>query len=132
METTLSAADHARATPVGATVKDLETRWRRLSPRVTVPSTPWVSHAISGATLVLWLLLLAAPFGLKGVFVWSAGIVYAAYDTVLLVFTFFETLALLRPALPAPPYPGGFGRRAERGDGPAGNPEGPHGSGAAA
>ncbi len=62
-----------------------------------------MSHAISGATLILWVLLLAAPFGLKGVFVWSAGIVYAAYDTILLVFTFVETLALLRPALPGPP-----------------------------
>jgi cellulose synthase/poly-beta-1,6-N-acetylglucosamine synthase-like glycosyltransferase len=103
MGATLSAAGQTRGAPIGATVKDLETRWRRLSPRVAVPPTPWVSHAISGATLVLWLLLLAAPFGLKGVFVWSAGLVYAAYDTVLLVFTFFETLTLLRPALPAPP-----------------------------
>jgi hypothetical protein len=99
----LTAADRPRNPPIAAFADDLESRWRVLSPRLSPPPTPWPSYAIHGATLVLWLLLLAAPFGLKGVFVWSAGIVYAAYDTILLVFTFLETLALLRPTPGASP-----------------------------
>jgi cellulose synthase/poly-beta-1,6-N-acetylglucosamine synthase-like glycosyltransferase len=91
------AADRLAASP-----ERLEERLRILSPRRSPPPTPWPSYAIHGATLALWILLLAAPFGLKGVFVWSAGIVYALYDTVLLVFTFVETLPLLRPPPPVP------------------------------
>jgi cellulose synthase/poly-beta-1,6-N-acetylglucosamine synthase-like glycosyltransferase len=93
----LFTPDHGVASPEG-----LEVRMRALSPRRSPPPTPLASSLIHGATLILWVLLLAAPFGLKGVFVWSAGIVYAAYDTVLLVFTFVATLTLLRPARPAP------------------------------
>ena len=89
--------------PLAASPEGLARRLRILSPRLSPPPTPWPSYAIHGATMALWILLLAAPFGLKGVFVWSAGIVYASYDTVLLVFTFVRTLALLRPPPPAPP-----------------------------
>ena len=51
--------------------------------------------------LALWILLLGAPFGLHGVWVWSAGLIYVTYDTLLLAFTFWQTLPLLRP----PPTP---------------------------
>jgi cellulose synthase/poly-beta-1,6-N-acetylglucosamine synthase-like glycosyltransferase len=98
----LSVSDRLPTSPEG-----LEARLSILSPRRLPPPTPWPSWAIHGGALALWIVLLAAPFGLKGVFVWSAGIAYAGYDTVLLVFTFVETLALLRPS---PPVPSGLPR----------------------
>jgi cellulose synthase/poly-beta-1,6-N-acetylglucosamine synthase-like glycosyltransferase len=82
---------------LAATPSDLAARLRTLSPRRSPTPTPWVSYLIHGAGAGLWVVLLAAPFVLHGVFVWSAGLVYASYDTVLLVFTFVETLRLLRP-----------------------------------
>jgi cellulose synthase/poly-beta-1,6-N-acetylglucosamine synthase-like glycosyltransferase len=96
-EAALRSADRISVSP-----EALEARLRVLSPRRSPPPTPWPSYAIHGATLVLWVLLLAAPFGLKGVFVWSAGITYAIYDTILLVFTFLATLRILRTPPPPP------------------------------
>lgn len=66
------------------------------SPRRSPPPTPAASLAIHAAVLLLWLGLFAAPFRLHGIWVWSAGLVYVAYDTVLLGFTFWATLPLLR------------------------------------
>ena len=71
------------------------------SPRISPQPIPWVSRAIHAGVLLLWVLLLGAPFGLHGVWVWSAGLIYVSYDTLLLVFTFWQTLPLLRPA-PSP------------------------------
>jgi len=92
-----SADDGLAAAPA-----DLAARLKTLSPRRSPPPTPWVSSAIHGAAAALWVALLAAPFVFNGVFVWSVGIVYASYDTILLVFTFFATLRLLRPFEPVP------------------------------
>jgi cellulose synthase/poly-beta-1,6-N-acetylglucosamine synthase-like glycosyltransferase len=75
------------------------------SPRHSPPPTPLVSRAIHIGVLVLWVLLLAAPFGLHGVFVWSAGLLYVAYDTLLLALTFWLTLPLI--ARQAPPATSG-------------------------
>ncbi|MGC1301648.1 MAG: glycosyltransferase [Caulobacteraceae bacterium] len=73
------------------------------SPRRSPPPTPLASRAIHVGVLVLWALLLGAPFGLHGVFVWSAGLLYVTYDTLLLVLTFCLTLPLLaRQPSPAP------------------------------
>ena len=74
---------------------------RANSPRYTPEPTPWVSIAIHGGVALLWLLLFAGAFAFTGIFAWSVGLVYVAYDTVLLVFTFVQTWALRRP-LPAP------------------------------
>jgi cellulose synthase/poly-beta-1,6-N-acetylglucosamine synthase-like glycosyltransferase len=93
-----SGDDRLAATPAA-----LAARLNSLSPRRSQTPTPWVSLVIHGGAVALWVGLLAAPFGLHGVFVWSAGIVYASYDTILLVFTFVETLPLLRKSAPAPP-----------------------------
>ncbi len=73
------------------------------SPRRTPPPTPWMSVAIHASVVVLWIALLGAPFGLHGVWVWSAGLIYVAYDTALLVFTFWQTLPMLaaRPRVDA-------------------------------
>ena len=73
------------------------------SPRLTPPPTPLASRAIHLSVLCLWALLLAAPFGLHGVWVWSAGLVYVTYDTLLLAFTFWQTLPLARRAPTAAP-----------------------------
>lgn len=72
---------------------------RTLSPRWSPTPTPWVSTVIHGATFLVWIFLLVTPFLLKGIYVWSAGIIYAAYDTILLIFTFWATLRLLRPPI---------------------------------
>ena len=95
-------AEGAVTDPVHA---NLEARRRAASPRLTPPPTPLVSRAIHGSVLLLWALLLAAPFVLHGVWVWSAGLLYAGYDTLLLAFTFWQTLPLARAA-PAPPAGG--------------------------
>ncbi len=89
----------ARATPAQVEA-DLAARLTAQSPRRTPPPTPWASTAIHAAVLVLWIALLSAPFGLHGVWVWSAGLVYVTYDTLLLVFTFWQTLPLLRTVPP--------------------------------
>jgi cellulose synthase/poly-beta-1,6-N-acetylglucosamine synthase-like glycosyltransferase len=74
------------------------------SPRRTPPPTPLASVAIHGAVLGLWVLLFAAAFGLRGVWAWSAGLAYVTYDTVLLIFTFWQTLPLqTRRPTPTPP-----------------------------
>ncbi len=89
--------DLRRATPAQVEA-DLDARLTAQSPRRTPPPTPWTSTAIHAAVLVLWIALLGAPFGLHGVWVWSAGLIYATYDTLLLVFTFWQTLPLLKTA----------------------------------
>ncbi len=73
-----------------------------LSPRYAPPPTPLRSRLIHGAVFALWLLLFARAFGGGGLFAWSAGLAYVAYDTVLLGFVFWQTRGLLRPAPPAP------------------------------
>ena len=52
---------------------------------------------IHGAVMALWLALFARALTVDSVFSWSAGIVYVLYDTALLAFVFWQTLALLRP-----------------------------------
>ncbi len=81
---------------------ELAERLTAQSPRRTPPPTPWASTAIHAAVLVLWIALLGAPFGLHGVWVWSAGLVYVTYDTLLLAFTFWQTLPLLKTPAPMP------------------------------
>jgi len=77
---------------------------RAHSPRYTPGPTPWPSLAIHAGVAVLWGLLFAGAFAFTGVFAWSVGLVYVAYDTVLLAFTFVQTWALRR-ARPAPALP---------------------------
>ena len=67
------------------------------SPRLRPPPTPWQSVAIHGAVLALWVVLLARSVLADSLFAWSVGLVYIAYDTVLIGFVFVQTLALLKP-----------------------------------
>ena len=73
------------------------------SPRTSPEPTPLASRAIHLAVLALWIALFAAPFGFHGVWVWSAGLIYVVYDTLLLAFTFWQTLPLRQAARPNGP-----------------------------
>ncbi len=88
--------------------QDLAAKRATISPRYAPPPTPLRSRLIHGGALLLWVLLFARAFGGGGLFAWSAGLAYIGYDTVLLAFVFWQTLALLRrppvnPAAAAPP-----------------------------
>jgi cellulose synthase/poly-beta-1,6-N-acetylglucosamine synthase-like glycosyltransferase len=81
----------------------LDLKRHTLSPRYAPPPTPPRAVLIHGGAMLLWVLLFARAFGAGGVFAWSIGLAYVGYDTVLLVFVFVATLALLRPRRhPAP------------------------------
>ncbi|MGI4813248.1 MAG: glycosyltransferase family 2 protein [Janthinobacterium lividum] len=67
------------------------------SPRIVPPPTPFISVAIHLGVMVLWVVLFAQAFFLKGVVAWSTGIAYVVYDTLLLIFVAWQTLTLIRP-----------------------------------
>ncbi len=79
----------------------LDARLRAASPRYSLPATPLRSYLIHGSILLLWLGLFAMAFRFTGVLAWSTGIVYVVYDTVLLVFVFWQTLRLVGPGNPS-------------------------------
>ncbi len=85
---------------VSGVEQELARRRAAISPRYAPPPTPLRSRLIHGGVLVLWLLLFARAFGGGGLFAWSAGLVYILYDTVLLAFVFWQTLALLQRVPP--------------------------------
>lgn len=88
---------------IAAIEQQLARTRQAVSPRFAPPPTPLRSRLIHGGALLLWVLLLARAFGGGGLWAWSAGLAYIAYDTVLLGFVFWQTLALLRPAPPGLP-----------------------------
>jgi cellulose synthase/poly-beta-1,6-N-acetylglucosamine synthase-like glycosyltransferase len=73
------------------------------SPRHTAVRTPIASILIHGAVLLLWLAVVARACMPGGLFTWSAGLVYASYDSLLLGFTTWQTWVLLRPQVTRPP-----------------------------
>ena len=75
----------------------LELSLKAASPRHNPPPTPLRSYMIHGGVLLLWAGLFAMAFRFTGVLAWSSGLVYVAYDTVLLVFVFWQTLRLVGP-----------------------------------
>ena len=85
--------------------QDLAAKRAAISPRYAPPPTPMRCRLIHGGALVLWVLLFARAFGGGGQFAWSAGLGNLGYDTVLLVFVFWQTLALLRRTPAAVPGP---------------------------
>ena len=74
----------------------LQTLLHAHSPRFTVPPTPLASLLVHGGVALLWVLLFGGAFFFTGVLAWSVGLVYIAYDTVLLVFTAIQTWTLRR------------------------------------
>ena len=79
----------------------LNARLWAVSPRYSPPTTPLRSYFIHGSILLLWLGLFAMAFRFTGLLAWSTGIVYVVYDTVLLVFVFWQTLRLVAPGNPS-------------------------------
>ncbi len=74
----------------------LEATLHANAPRWTKPATPLASLLIHGGVSALWILLFARAFLGHGIGAWSVGIIYIAYDTALLAFTFWQTLKLGR------------------------------------
>ena len=66
------------------------------SPRFAPPRTPLPAVLIHGGVIVLWVALFARAFRFDGPFAYSAGIVYAAYDTALLLYVGWQTRVLAR------------------------------------
>ncbi len=75
---------------------------RAASPRYSLPPTPLRSYVIHGAVLLVWVALFAMVFRFSGVLVWSVGVAYVLYDTVLLAFVFWKTLHLAKLQQAAP------------------------------
>ena len=59
----------------------------RFSSRLTPPRTPAISVLIHAAVLAIWVALFLLAFGRGGVFAWSIGLAYLAYDVALQAFT---------------------------------------------
>ncbi len=55
---------------------------------------PFISLMIYLAVLALWALLFGRAFFLNSIWAWSAGMVYIAYDTVLMLYVVWQTLPL--------------------------------------
>jgi glycosyltransferase involved in cell wall biosynthesis len=68
------------------------------SSRISPPPTPARSALIHGGVLAAWVLLFVLAFRHGGVFAWSVGLAYIAYDTLLQVFVGWQTWRLLMPA----------------------------------
>ncbi|MET0968059.1 MAG: glycosyltransferase family 2 protein [Tardiphaga sp.] len=64
------------------------------SPRITPRRMPFPSLMIYVAVIALWAILFTRSFWLNDIWVWSAGMVYIAYDTVLMLFVVWQTLPL--------------------------------------
>ncbi|BET10607.1 glycosyltransferase family 2 protein [Pandoraea sputorum] len=78
-------------------VAQLEASREQHSPRFTLPPTPLASWLVHTGVAVLWCLLFAQAFFLKGVFAWGTGVAYVVYDTLLLTFVFWQAWRLMRP-----------------------------------
>ena len=80
-------------------LSSLERSLKAASPRYCPPPTPLRTVLIHASVMLLWGALLAMAFRYTGVLAWSTGIAYVTYDTVLLVFVFWQTLRLARAPL---------------------------------
>ncbi len=68
----------------------------KISPRFHRTATPWRSVAVHGSVLALWALLLWAAFHQNNALAWSVGVIYAGYDTALLLFVAWQSRDLRR------------------------------------
>ncbi len=103
----------------------LERAFAAASPRVSPPPTPWRSVLIHGSVLALWIVLFSRAFmqgsqmghnvGSGEVWSWSVGVAYVLYDTVLLFFVGWQTLALFKIEAATRPAPERATRRSTLG-----------------
>src|SRR5271166_481773 len=75
----------------------LDAAFSAASPRLSARGTKLASLLIHLGAFALWIVLFAPAFTFDGLLAWSAGIVYVCYDTLLILFVFRQSLALLRP-----------------------------------
>ncbi|MGF6773472.1 cellulose synthase/poly-beta-1,6-N-acetylglucosamine synthase-like glycosyltransferase [Paraburkholderia sp. GAS199] len=83
--------------------KTLEQALALASPRILPRPATALSTLIHLSVVVLWLLLFARAFFLRGVVAWSTGIAYVLYDTLLLAFVTWKAWPLMRPTPPLEP-----------------------------
>jgi cellulose synthase/poly-beta-1,6-N-acetylglucosamine synthase-like glycosyltransferase len=72
----------------------LQASFAAASPRITPRRMPFISLMIYVAVLALWALLFGRSLFLNSIWAWSAGMVYIAYDTVLMLYVVWQTLPL--------------------------------------
>lgn len=72
------------------------------SPRITPRRMPVVSLIIYLVVLALWLVLFGRSLWLSSIWAWSAGMVYIAYDTLLMLYVVQQTLPLGFGAIGSP------------------------------
>ncbi|MDQ2878220.1 MAG: glycosyltransferase family 2 protein [Pseudomonadota bacterium] len=77
------------------------------SPRISPRPVSWLSRAVNGAAPLVFIVLIVQAFFRQGIAVWSIGIAYILYDTVLLAFTAWN-IRDLRVAPPAMPEGSGL------------------------
>ena len=80
----------------------LESAFAVNSPRLMPRGAALAGWSIHIAVIALWVALFAQVFLQVGAGLWSIGIAYIAYDTLLLAFVVWQTLPLRRAARPAP------------------------------
>ncbi|WP_398476630.1 glycosyltransferase family 2 protein [Tardiphaga sp.] len=72
----------------------LQQAFAAASPRITPRRLPVISLLIYLAVLALWLVLFGRSLWLSSIWAWSAGMVYIAYDTLLMLYVVRQTLPL--------------------------------------
>jgi cellulose synthase/poly-beta-1,6-N-acetylglucosamine synthase-like glycosyltransferase len=72
----------------------LQAAFAAASPRITPRRMPFISLAIYVAVIGLWALLFGRSLFLNSIWAWSAGMVYIAYDTALMLYVVWQTLPL--------------------------------------
>lgn len=64
----------------------------------------WLAgYSPAAALLALWLVSVLGVFWLEGIWAWTAGLLYAAWDTFLIAVVAWKTFHLRAPVSPAPP-----------------------------
>src|SRR5262245_37220229 len=81
----------------------LEKRFNSFSPRLNRPPVTIAALLLHGGALAALVLLIVQAWEQAGLFAWSVGLAYIAYDTLLLGFVGAQTLALRRMAAPGRP-----------------------------
>ena len=84
----------------------LESAFAVNSPRLTSRGAALPGWVIHIGVIALWVALFAQVFLGAGAGLWSIGIAYIAYDTLLLAFVMWQTLPLRHAALPQSPSGG--------------------------
>lgn len=87
---------HRLPETLDADVTPLEHAFQRHSPRLTPQGPAVMGWLIQLGVMVLWVALFVQVFFRIGVGVWSVGIAYIVYNTVLMIFVFWQTLPMLR------------------------------------